>query len=472
MSYSADFVLANLDDDVLTAFRGKIALAATIAGLVAACVALCLLAPLRPTSGDTVPARLGGAVLRCAGSLDLARVDWIRREAVRDRAYYYALPDEIGQFTSVFGPAPAIVEAIALGEFGDGDRISDDFLRRRERDAAAVLLALTAVLIFVAARAHSSLARSTTVAAVGVLSFAGAATLGQGLWQSTVALPWLVGALATMTWHERRPRLGFLTPTLLLVSVMLRPTIGPLGVGLGLAWLGMERRWKTRAVAAAFALAAVAPLVIWNVIHLWSPLPIAQWQLNGLLASSVLQLDPKHALVSCAGLLASPARGLVWFAPLVLVGVIRGLRSRQRLARIVAITIIVQALAMALFFKWHGGLAFGPRLLAEASWLGIWLALGAQRPQPERRWVAGFATATGLWTAVVGVLGLWRFHPDQWETRRVPDRDPAALWDVTDSPLTAIFGPTHFAHETGDSPPSDGLLCDDGQLRTLPNSSH
>jgi hypothetical protein len=40
-------------------------------------------------SGDTVPARIGGAVLRCAGSFDLNHVDWVKKETSRGRIWYW-----------------------------------------------------------------------------------------------------------------------------------------------------------------------------------------------------------------------------------------------------------------------------------------------------------------------------------------------------------------------------------------------
>jgi hypothetical protein len=470
--------------------RARLGLAAFAIAIVA--VVLAAASPLRETSGDTVPGRIGGLVLRCGGTFDAARVDWVKAALDRKRTFYFLRYDHADEMTSVFGPAPAVVGALAVLDVGDGDSISDASLRTRERLAAAMLIALSAVLLFVAAMrppgaekragnadvgsrgapevdttlpsrsaapttgrssSRATLSHATLAAAVAVLSFAGVATLGQGLWQATTALPFLVGALATLAWRTERPRLALVTPALLLLAVMLRPTIAPLVLGLGITWARDTRSRRTWIIAAAIALVAASPLVAWNAIHLYSPLPIGQWKANAREASSVFSIG--NAGTGVAGLLVSPARGLLWFAPLALVGVVTGLRSRAW--RFVAAGVVLQLLAMALFFKWHGGQAFGPRLLAEATWIGIWLALGRVRI---------VAIACAAITILVGQLGLWSWRPEQWESRRVPEAHPSAFWDVVDSPLASTIVSTPKMPLAHDSPPTNGLTCDHGHLRS------
>jgi hypothetical protein len=440
-----------------------VALAAIAIAIVA--VVLAAASPLRETSGDTVPGRIGGAVLRCGGTFDLARVDWVKAALDQQRTFYFLHWDHVDEMTSVFGPGPAVVGALALLDLGEGDSISDASLRRRERLAAAMLVGLSAVLLMLAvyaiARATAAgkaLAWSVLAALVAVLSFAGAATLGQGLWQATTALPFVVGAVATLAWRVERPRLALVTPALLLVAVMLRPTIAPLVLGLGITWARDTRSRRTWIIATVIALLAAAPLVAWNAIHLYSPLPLGQWQSNARQASSVFSLG--HAGTGVAGLLVSPARGILWFAPLALVGVVMGLRRSPW--RFVAGGLVLQLVAMALFFKWHGGQAFGPRLLAEATWIAIFLVATAL-PLGRARIVVA---ASALVTVVVGQLGLWSWRPEQWEARRVPEAHPSAFWDVADSPLASTIVSTPAMPHAHDSPPTNGLTCEHGHLRS------
>ena len=433
--------------------RGRLAAAAAV-GLVTIVVAV--LAPLRQTSGDAVPGRIGGAVLRCAGTFDLDRVEWIHDETSHNRIFYYLQRDHVDEYTSIFGPAPAVADAIAL--IGTSDELSDETLRSRERWGAAVLGAIAAAVLVIAAAARHGLRRSMLVGGVAALSFAGAATLGQGLWQATVALPFVAGAIALLAWRDRTPRLAVATPALLAIAVMIRPTIAPLVLGLGIVWAIPTRSIRTWLVATAIALVAVAPFVVWNAIHLYSPLPIGQWGGNMRTAGKVF--EPAGTGRGLAGLLVSPARGLVWFAPIVFVGVVLAIRDRTY--RWIAGGVILQLVAMAGFYKWSGGLAYGPRLLAEATWVAIWLALGTVELSRRSRWIAGVAIAI---TVAVGWLGLWRFDPDQWETRRLPESHADAYWDFVDSPIRAAVSPA-YGKATLDSP-ALGLRCGDGDLRIV-----
>jgi hypothetical protein len=417
--------------------------------------ALCVLAPLRELSGDTVPGRIGGAVLRCAGDFDLSHVDWIRAETDHDRVFYYMDRDQAGDYSSIFGPVPAIAVALALLDFGDGDTIAAGTLQSRERVAAALLLALSVALIAIAAAAGGDRRRAVLTGGVCALSFAGAASLGQGMWQATTALPALTAAIATLAWRGQQPRLALATPALLLLAVMLRPTLAPLAFGIGLAWARDTKDPRTWIVATFAALLCVAPLVIWNVIHLWSPLPIGQLHANARDTEQVFSFG--GALTGMAGLLVSPARGLVWFAPLAVAGIVAALRTTRY--RTIGIAMVVQLVAMAAFFKWHGGQAFGPRLLTETTWVAIWLAMVLPLPRTVR-------AATTTVTIIVGLLGLWLYTPSQWEQRRRPEADPSAFWDVVDSPFTAAFTrPTSpVVHELRRST----LRCHHGTLTSVP----
>jgi hypothetical protein len=415
-----------------------------LAGLAVVTIALCVLAPMRQFSGDVVPGRLGGAVLRCTGSFDLHHVDFIADDWANHGIEYWEEPgDHAGELTSVFGPAPAVVGAIAVADFSDGATMSDAALRRRARDAAAVLLAISAVLLVLACRAKTTWPRALAAGGVAVLSFAGAATLGQGLWQASVALPALMGGLALVAWQERMPRLALGAPAALLLAVMIRPSVVVLGVGLGFVWLRREwKDWRRIAIAAGVAAIVVAPLVAYNAVHYNSPFPLGQWHAN----------TREHAHVfgapsGVAGLVLSPARGILWFAPIAVLGAAR--------RNVYGAMLALQLLAMAAFFKWHGGMAFGPRLLAEATWVAIWCACDAR--------VALLAPAAAI-TIVVGQLGLWRFRIEQWETRRRPETHADAYWDVRDNPITATLrdDPATIV----DSPPHAFVHCADGRVTT------
>jgi len=422
---------------------------------------LCVLAPLRPTSGDTLGGRLGGLALRCGGDFDVSRIDWIHRRTDVKRYYYWVERDRLDQVVSVFGPAPAVVGALAVADLGPGDSIDDDVLRRRERAAAALLVALAAALLVLAAAARVGPLPAAAAGLLGAASFSGAATLGQGLWQASTALPFLVGGLATLAWRPTRPRLAFLTPGLLLAAVLIRPTIAPLAIGLGLGWAVETRDRKLWLGAAAIAIAIAVPWIVWNLHHLGSPLPMGQWHSNRRETGNVFELTLGHIGYAIGGLLVSPGRGLLWYAPIVLYGAATAIRSRDRLERTIAICVLAQIGLIGLFFRWYGGYAFGPRLLGETVWLCSWLVFVRA---PDHRVLRGIAIAV---TLIVGQLALWQFRGEQWETRRMPDVDENALWDFIDSPISAMF-----IGDRGlvglDSIPVEGYRCErDGTITSL-----
>ena len=412
-------------------------------------IALCVLSPLRQLSSDTVGGRMGGATLRCGHDFDLGRIDWIDVVDRQGQYYDFTRHDHAQQITSVFGPAPAVAGSVALLDFGEGDSLSDAVLRRRERDAAAVLLAISAALLAIACRARTTVLRSVAAAMIAVLSFAGAASLGQGLWQATTALPFLVGALAVLAHRSTHPRAALATPALALVAAMIRPTILPLALAIGVAWAWQTRERRSWLIAIALALVAATPLVVWNAIHYNSPFPLGQYFAN---RDNPGAFGVGPSLVGVGGLLVSPARGLVWFAPIAIAGAIAGWRKHRALA----IGVIAQLVVMATFSKWHGGQAYGPRLLAEAVWIALFLAV-------ELR--LGLLAPLAALTILVGQLGLWCFTPEQWETRRRPEAHPGAFWDVVDSPIAATFG-----HATGepayDSTPAVVIRCVRGKILT------
>jgi hypothetical protein len=232
--------------------------------------ALCLVAPLRQISGDTVPNRYGAALLACGGGYDLGGIAWLDR----DRLPYWATRNG-DTVVSVFGPAPPTVAAVAyLGI----DSIDEAALRSRARIVAAFFVALATCLLVLAIAAQRSLRASIAFGITAAVSFAGAATLGQGLWQQTVSLPFLVGAVAMFAWREKKPRLALAVPGVLLAATLIRPTIAPLAIGIGIAWLLAHRNPRALAIAGGIALAAALPFVIWNVVYLARRRPGSSWR--------------------------------------------------------------------------------------------------------------------------------------------------------------------------------------------------
>jgi hypothetical protein len=443
---------------------GAGALAGAMALVFVVVVIATLLSPLRSISGDTVPGRIGAAALRCGGGFDLASVDWIAARAAAGKLPYWARRTG-APIISVFGPGPALAGALATPALASGDTVDDATLRRRERVTSASLLALAAALLTLAAGARRSPRVAAATGLVAAASFAGAATLGQGLWQQTVALPFVVAALASLAWRPGIPRLALATPALLAIAVLLRPTLAPLALGLGLAWLADRPPWRRFAIAAALAGLAAVPFIAWNLAELGSVLPVAQLEANARVSSHIFVFSRGQLGYGLGGLLISPARGWLWFAPLAVVGTIAAVRAPTRATRLIAAATLLQLLVVAFFHMWWGGICFGPRFLAEATWVALWLALASDARLPRL-----LIIATAAVTIVVGQLGLWGWRAEQWESRRNPDVDQNALWDPVDSPIIAIVAVDPADQLTALDAPDEParMQCTAGKLHAAP----
>ena len=240
-------------------------------------------------------------------------------------------------------------------------------------------------------------------------------------------------------------------------------------LGLGLAWC-LDRGTPRRAAAAiALAIFAAAPLIAWNLVELGTALPTAQFDANARVASHVFVLTRAQLGYGLGGLLISPARGWIWFAPIAVLGTVLTLRTGDWTARLIAAGIAAQLGVIAVFHMWWGGSCFGPRFLAEATWVGIWLALrsGVAASRRPTRVLVALAI---LLTAGVGQLGLWGWRAEQWESRRNPDLDQNALWDFADSPVISIVTVDIADQLTAIDALEEGprMVCQDGRLRQLP----
>ncbi len=155
-----------------------------------------------------------------------------------------------------------------------------------------------------------------------------------------------------------------------------------------------------------------------------------------------------------AGLLVSPGRGLLWYAPPVLLA-LAGARSLARRDRRLAVTVAAMGAALLLlaakFYQWHGGGVWGPRLVVPVLPVLMVPAAGlfeslfddsARRTGTREGWprrvLAAACLAAGAFTVLLVVLVPF----DRYV--RVVWRDPhdlsspaleASLWQPSASPL-------------------------------------
>ena len=100
---------------------------------------------------------------------------------------------------------------------------------------------------------------------------------------------------------------------------------------------------------------------------------------------------PWRALV---GLLTSSSKGLFWYSPIVILGILcwRTLRARwPQVSDALAAACVLRWLFIATRSDWHGGFALGPRLLVQilpfaVLPIAVWLDEHADFKQARRRW--------------------------------------------------------------------------------------
>jgi len=418
-----------------------------------------LLAPLRASGADTVPGRFGAAVLACRSSFDLREVDWVAATAATKSLPYYAAEAKDGAVVSVFGPGPAVMGAPFMEGLAEGGLVTDRELERRARHAAALAVAVSATLLAAALVARTTPLRAAALALVASLSFAGASTLGQGLWQQTVVIVPLTCAAATLSWaFWRAGALLLFTPGLLAIAALTRPSAAFLVGALAIAWLlatyARSNRRTLFTVALPVAALSALPQVAWNVSQTGDPLALRAYMVgHSADDGSVFRLGVSSVLEGMAGLVASPARGLIFFAPALLVALYVGLRYGDRAARVMGVGVLLHMALVATYRMWWGGWAFGPRMLTEAAWLSPLLVTGV----PPTRLLRRALGAAGLVTVGVGLLGAFRYEIGDWDLRRDPDHHHEALWDAVDSPLAAML--LRARVPTLDAPPGPYAYC-------------
>jgi hypothetical protein len=431
---------------------------------------LSLTSPLRLQGGDTVPGRLGMATLACRGNQDLSDVDWVARLVAKGTRVYLVRPALEGRgLVSSFGPGPAWIGSLVPLGVEPGALVTDEHLKHRARVAASSAVALAAGLVVVGASAHVAPLIAAFLGLAAAVSFAGVATLAQGLWQQTAALPLLAGALAAMLWCGRVPRLLPAAALCASCAAWIRPADLPVLVliGAGAAHLSLraERSLVTVATALVAACLGAAGVLAWDLWYLDTPWPVAQWSANARITEHVFSLSARDVFTGLTGLSLSWGRGVVWFAPLVplfvglAVAAWRRARSEAAVAAIcLAAGIAGQWVLAGWFFKWWGGVGFGPRLLAETVWVAAGgTALLVSHAGARARLALLVACALGV---AIGALGLARSDvgANELELDRIHRAEAYFAWSA------APWNWTPSKYELLDAPPGPFVYCAEHSL--------
>lgn len=312
-----------------------------------------------------------------------------------------------------------------------------------EKLAASILAALASVLVFLMLRREGNPWRVPLA-----LAFAfGTNTWmisSQALWQHGTGEFLIALAMLLVLAPASAVRTALLGAVCVLVAANRPPdALVAAAIGFFVVW----RDWRSAAWLIAGAVVPMTALVYYNVGFM------------GHLAGGYGVVKPPVNFFQgdwsgLAGLLVSPARGLLVFSPFlafVVVGLIQRLRSPDTRALAVALALaVVGQLVLYAQGDWRAGTSWGPRWLTDVLPILVWMLAPAPlvlRPVARGLFVAAIAISVGVQT--VGAF---------WYTKTSDEKifagDPASMrgaWDLANIPFVA-----ELRH-----PPAPGdLLCD------------
>lgn len=353
-------------------------------------------------------------------------------------AKYFAIEYCRGLPRSMFpiGASLLALPGAAIAALANADFIAD--LQHRipvetEQRTAAFYGALAGVLFFWLIFHRF---RSVTVALAATFVFAFCtpmwSTATRALWQHGPMVLMLVIAMLLLVHASRRPALAQFASLPLAFAFVVRPTAAIPIVVLGAYVLVRHRPWFLR--FALWGLAVALPWLVFNFATCDALLPI--YYRSGRLGGATF-------LEALLGNLASPARGLFVYSPVLLLalsGFVLAMREREDRALHAAFgaIVVLHVVVVSTFPHWWLGFSFGPRAMTDAlPFLCYFVAdnfrLAATLGARTRAAVIGLFVLLAGASAVIHAQGALRQGPQQWNASPVSiDEAPWRLWDWRD----------------------------------------
>ncbi len=385
-----------------------------------------------------------------------------------DPIYYLAPTRWSGLYANTFGlgagllavPAAAVVRPF-VGPLAQSPTV----MWYVGKLVAAATVAGSAVFLFLAALSFCRPLTSFVLALAYGLGTCVWSTSSQSLWQHGPLELFMAMAVFFLLRRDRDLWCGLACG----LAVACRPTGVLLTVAIGLFHLLGERRRLLRFVMGGLPVAVLLIAYAWIVFG--SPFSLGQWGVGTEVAQAKtgnpdVWQTPLH--VGALGLLFSPARGLLVYSPIALVGLwglVRAWRQTEAKAfRPLTLAAVAMFLMASKWFDWWGGWCFGYRPIVDVTTLLAFLAIPVAekvRDLAALRW--SFA-GLFLWSVGVQVLGAYAYDVTGWNGRAVydvilPADQPKRTFD--DSALAASF-----ARERGGRVEPRSLSVDDPIYRS------
>ena len=327
-----------------------------------------------------------------------------------------------GHRLSIYPPLSPLLAAPAFLAASTLFTLDENGTALAGKAVAALLSGLAAGALFMAV----GLRRPRDEAAVAALLFAFGTSVwstSQALWQHPAALACLCLTLCCLVRAEHDPAWAGRAGLPLALAVAARHADAALAVVLA---AGIAARWPRK--LPAFLLLAAGPVALvlaYNAASFGSPFESG---FAGAAGRFTAGWGPGHA-----GLLFSPAKGLVVFTPLAVLavaGLVRAVRAGERW---LPLTLLGAAVAhwslMGLWGEWHGGRAWGPRLMTDAlPLLFLFLPEGIER-------APRLGAALAAVSVAVQALGAFAYDY-RWERlyQHAGADLQASLWDPCEEP--------------------------------------
>lgn len=339
---------------------------------------------------------------------------------------YYIVPSrQPGRYVSMYGPGTGLTAApvFAVAELALGDLSTrPEALWHTAKVTASVLVAGSAVFLFLALLTYIAPGRAALLA----LTYG----LGTCVWSSSSQALWQHGPnvffLSLATFLFLRPQAGTGSVAGAGLAYALATACRP-NSALVLAAVGAYLLWSNRKQLVPFAVGAAGPVLLlaaYNLEHHGSPLRFGQ-TLRGAAEAEAITGAPgawqTPLLEGLAGHLVSPSRGLVVFSPFLLLalwGVVRIWRDRTY-TRLRPLTLAVVAILLvsSKWYYWWGGWSFGYRLIVDITLLLALFVAPVLDTVFRRRWILAISVVLIAWSVGVQVLGAFAYNLRDWNAR-------------------------------------------------------
>jgi hypothetical protein len=393
------------------------------------------------SGGDSVPAKnLPLSILR-HGNFYL---DSLVTPGAKKIPYY--LRESGGHYVSDYpvGAAlialPFYVPSIACGVIPSSRVFSE-----LEKVAAATIVALSAVLLYMAAARVTANWMAMLLTFIYAFGTSSLSVSSQALWQHGPAQLALAAAIYCLIRARDDPRWAGYAGLPLAFEVITRPADALIAAPLGLYVIVSYRREIWRFIAAA-----IAPLLfqLWyNAAYFGSPFRIQFFteptSVGGqTVAPSGLWTTSLANGLAVAAL--SPGRGLFFYSPIFILS-FAGLALAWRkngdvLLRYLGVGAIFTILLIAKWHKTSGGESFGPRLLADLTPILALALFPLADSIRNRRALAVVFAMLGIWSITTNASGAFISYRG-WNQWALNDADQR-LWLWGDNPVVDPFRST------------------------------